>query len=77
MTCHKLLRPPLSPRTLMTLALPFQFQYISQLNEAINVDLKSLDLRMHGNKLSLNVSKTPSMLFGTKPKHQELKTAGS
>ena len=31
---------------------------------------------MQGNKLSLNVSKTQSMLVCTKPKHQKLRTAG-
>ena len=31
---------------------------------------------MQGNKLSLNVPKTQSMLICTKPKHQSLRTAG-
>ena len=31
---------------------------------------------MQGNKLSVNVSKTQSMLICTKPKHQKLNTAG-
>ena len=31
---------------------------------------------MQGNKPSLNVSKTQSMLVCTKPKHQKLRTAG-
>ena len=47
-----------------------------KLNEAINDDLKHLDLWMQGNKLSLNVSKTQSVLICTKPKHQTLRTAG-
>ena len=39
-------------------------------------DLRRLGLWMQGNKLSLNVSKTQSMLMCTKPKHQKLKIAG-
>ena len=54
----------------------FQSQDISQLNQTINDDLKHLDLWMQGNKLSLNVSKTQSMLVCTKSRHQKLKTAG-
>ena len=53
-----------------------QSQDISQLNETINDDLRRLDLWMQGNKLSLNVSKTQSMLICTKAKHQKLKMAG-
>ena len=57
-------------------SLTFQSKDISQLNETINDDLKHLNLWMQGNKLSLNVSKTQSMLIYTKPKHQKLRTAG-
>ena len=57
-------------------SLTFQSQDISQLEENVNDDLKHLDLWMQGNKLSLNVSKTQSMLIYTKPKHQTLRTAG-
>ena len=57
-------------------SLTFQSQDISQLNKIINDDRKHLDLWIQGNKLSLNVSKTQSMLICTKPKHQSLKTAG-
>ena len=57
-------------------SLTFQSQDISQLNQTINDDLKHLDLWMQGNKLSLNVSKTQSMLICMKPKHQKLRTAG-
>ena len=53
-----------------------QSQHISQLNETINDDLRRLDLWMQGSKLSLNVSKTQSMLICKKPKHQKLKIAG-
>ena len=48
---------------------------ISQLNEAINVDLERLDSWLKGNKLSLNVAKTQSMLIATKPKQQTLNNA--
>ena len=57
-------------------SLTLQSQDISQLNETINDDLRRLDLWMQGNKLSLNVSKTQSMLICTKPKRQKLKMAG-
>ena len=48
---------------------------ISQLNEAINNDLERLDSWLKGNKLSLNVAKTQSMLIATKPKHRALNSA--
>ena len=54
----------------------FQSQDISQLNQTINDDLKHLVLWMQGSKLSLNVSKTQSMLACTKSRHQKVKTAG-
>ena len=57
-------------------SLALKSQDISQLNETINDDLRRLDSWMQGNKLSLNVSKTQSILICTKPKHQKLKTAG-
>ncbi len=38
----------------------------TQLNEAINSDLEQLDTWLQGNKLSLNVAKTQSMLIKTK-----------
>ena len=57
-------------------SLTSQSQDISHLNEAINDYLRRLDLWMQGNKLSLNVSKTQSMLICTKPKHGKLKIAG-
>ena len=57
-------------------SLTFHSQDISQLTQIINDDLKQLDLWMQGNKLSLNVSKTQSMLICTKPKPQKLRTAG-
>ena len=44
-----------------------------RLNEALNTDLKSLDKWLKGNKLSLNVAKSKSMVISTKPKHAALK----
>ena len=46
----------------------------TQLNEAINSDLRKLEAWLHGNKLSLNVAKTHSMLISTKQKHNILKS---
>ena len=40
-----------------------------RLNEALNTDLKSLDKWLKGNRLSMNVAKTKSMIISTKPKH--------
>ena len=47
---------------------------ISLLNEAINEDLTYVDNWLKGNKLSLNVMKTHSMLISTKPKLKALKS---
>ena len=57
-------------------SLPFQSQDTSLLNEANNDDLKHLDFWLQRNELSLNVSKTQSMLICRKPKHQKRRTAG-
>ena len=48
---------------------------ISQLNDALNEDLKKLDRRLKGNKLSLNVVKTRSMLITTKQRKKYLETS--
>ena len=45
---------------------------LTQLNEAINSDLKKLETWLNGNKLSLNVAKTHSMLISTKQKGSSL-----
>ena len=45
---------------------------ITQLNKAINNDLRHLDTWLQGNKLSLNVAKTHSMLVTTKQKRNIL-----
>ena len=47
---------------------------LTQLNEAINSDLTRLETWLQGNKLSLNVAKTHSMLISTKLKHNSLKS---
>lgn len=46
---------------------------MTRLNEVINNDLGQLDTWLQGNKLSLNVAKTHSMLVSTKKKHELLK----
>ena len=51
-----------------------QSSNISLLNEAINEDLTHVDNWLKGNKLSLNVMKTHSMLISTKPKVKALKS---
>ena len=47
---------------------------LTRLNEAINSDLSKLETWLQGNKLSLNVAKTHSMLISTKQKHKSLKS---
>ena len=50
----------------------YQSNDVTQLHEAINNDLKRLDSWLQGNKLSLNVAKTHSMLLATKQKRRVL-----
>ena len=47
---------------------------LTRLNEAINSDLRKLETWLQGNKLSLNVAKTHSMLISTKQKQNSLKS---
>ena len=47
---------------------------MTQLNGAINNDLKRLDTWLQGHKLSLNVTKTHSMLITTKQRRNVLKS---
>ena len=47
---------------------------LTQLEEAINSDLKQLTTWLEGSKLSLNVAKTHSILISTKQKHNILKS---
>jgi len=49
---------------------------ISKLESAINEDLELLDNWLKGNKLSLNVAKTKSMLICTKSRQKTLNTNG-
>ena len=46
---------------------------LTRLNQAINSDLQKLDTWLQGNKLSLNVVKTHSMLISAKQKQNILK----
>ena len=55
-------------------SLCYQSSDITQLNEAINSDLKQLDTWLQGNELSLNVTKTHSMLVSTKQRHNILQS---
>ena len=50
----------------------FRSNNIEDLNEAINNDLRDLDLWLSGNKLSLNVAKTQGMLICTKNTNKSL-----
>ena len=47
---------------------------VTRLNEVINSDIKQLDTWLQGNKLSLNVAKTHSMLVSTKQRHNILQS---
>ena len=51
-----------------------QSRNLTQLNEAINSDLSKLETWLQGNKLSLSVAKTHSMLISTKQRHNSLKS---
>ena len=55
-------------------SLRYQNHGIHQLNRALNQDLKALDKWLRGNKLSLTVAKTQSMLISTKQKLAVLKS---
>ena len=52
----------------------YQPHNLTRLNEAINGDLKELDTSLQGDKLSLNVAKSYSMLISTKQKPNILKS---
>ena len=56
-------------------SLCYQSSDMTQLSEAIKNDLKILDTWLQGNKLTLNVAKTHSMLLCTKQKCKILKSA--
>ena len=54
-------------------SLCYQALDTTQLNKAINSDLLLVEQWLRGNKLSLNVMKTHSMLISSKEKHKILK----
>ena len=54
-------------------SLALQSESISQLTAALNDDLKNLHLWLKGNKLSLNVAKTQSLLISTKHRQAVMK----
>ena len=56
-------------------SLCFKFKGLSWLNESLNADLSCLDAWLIGNKFSLNVAKTQSMLVSTKAKRKPLDTS--
>ena len=56
-------------------SLCFKSKDISQLNRAMNRDLEDLDSWLKGNKFSLNIVKTQSVLFTTRSRHQALSNA--
>ena len=55
-------------------SLCYQSYDLTRLSEAINSDLRKLDTWLQGNKLSMNIAKTHSMLISTKQKHNILKS---
>ena len=46
-------------------SISYSSKSIAEINEAVNSDLKRLQLWLEGNKLSLNVAKTQSMILGS------------
>ena len=48
-------------------SISYSSRSVTNLTDAINSDLKDLSLWLQGNKLTLNVVKTQSMIFGTEP----------
>ena len=75
MTSHELSKNQMCPCMLMTQAFAINPD-IAQLNEATNSDLPQVEKWVKGNKLSLNVMKTHSMVISTKPKHKTLENQG-
>ena len=52
----------------------YQSHDLTQLNEAVNSDLKKLETWLQGNKLSLNAAKTHSMFISTQQKGSSLRS---
>ena len=46
-------------------SISYSSKSLAEINEAVNSDLKKLQIWLGGNKLSLNVAKTQSMIFGS------------
>ena len=46
-------------------SISYSSKSVAEINEAINSDLKRLQIWLGGNKLSLNVAKTQSMILGS------------
>ena len=46
-------------------SISFSSKSITEINEAVNSDMKRLQTWLVGNKLSLNVAKTQSMILGS------------
>ena len=57
-------------------SLSYKSKDLTQLNMAINDDLRKLETWFKGNKISLNVAKTHSMLICSKSKHRSIKISG-
>ena len=53
-------------------SISYSSKSISDLSNAINLDLQDLSAWLQGNKLSLNVAKTQSMILGTAPNLKKL-----
>ena len=56
-------------------SLSYKSKDLTQLNTAINDDLRKLETWFKGNKISLNVAKTHCMLICSKSKHRSIKNS--
>ena len=56
-------------------SLSYKSKDLTQLNEDINDDLRNLETWLKGNKISLNVAKTHSMLICSRSKHRSIKNS--
>ena len=54
-------------------SISYSSKSVAEINEAINSDLKRLQIWLGGNKLSLNVAKTQSMILHLKKHHMDNK----
>ena len=53
-------------------SLSFSTKNILTINERVNEDLKCLKIRLAGNKLSINVAKTNSLVIGSRKKLRDI-----